>query len=238
MRVGHSLWLACVFVVVAASTGVAFGQAVSRPGHAPSAPQKAYSQLVAEILSTRGELAAGQTSSYKLAEQTVIDAVVGLSGHWLGTRWGLGLPQTREPQVGKINCGTFVGTVLRDAGFNVKVKKLQRQPSQLIIRSFVAGKRVRKFSNKKMEDFLASVREMGPGLFIIGLDFHVGFLVQTDDDLRFIHASFETETVVNEAAATAMPITSSRYRVVGKLLTNKNLESWLRGHKVRVKGSW
>lgn len=171
-------------------------------------------------------------------EQEVIDFVLEISGYWLGTRWGLGAPQTGNPHVGKINCGTFVGTVLRDAGFNVNVKKLQRQPSQLIIASFVSGDRVKKFSDRSMDGFLATVKRMGPGLFIIGLDFHVGFLVQTENDLRFIHASFETETVVDEPAATAMPITTSRYRVVGKLLTRKNIDDWLRGREIRVKGKW
>ena len=89
-----------------------------------------------------------------------------------------------------------------------------------------------------MKKFLASVKEMGPGLFIIGLDFHVGFLLQTEDDLRFIHASFETETVVDEDAATAMPITTSGYKVVGKILSPDNISSWLRNSKIHVKGDW
>ncbi|MBL4634058.1 MAG: hypothetical protein JKY56_09300, partial [Kofleriaceae bacterium] len=123
-------------------------------------------------------------------------------------------------------------------GFRVHVKKLQRQPSQLIIKSFVGGKRIRKFSNASMKRFLSSVREMGPGLFIIGLDFHVGFLLQTKDDLRFVHASYETLTVVNQDAASAMPITSSNYKVVGKLLTKGNIDSWLGGKTIAVKGDW
>jgi hypothetical protein len=79
---------------------------------------------------------------------------------------------------------------------------------------------------------------MGPGLFIIGLDLHVGFLVQTDDDLRFIHASYETETVVDEAAATATLIVDSKYRVVGKILDDDNVRDWLAGRRIRVKGNW
>lgn len=171
-------------------------------------------------------------------EAEIISSVENLSKYWIGTTWALGAPQTKIPQVGKINCGTFVGRVLADAGFNVQVKKLQRQPSQLIIKSFVGGKRVRKFSNAKMSRFLKSVREMGPGLYIIGLDFHVGLLLQTKNDLRFIHASFETNTVVNEDAATAMPITTSAYKVVGKILSRDNIDAWIEGRKIVVKGKW
>lgn len=157
---------------------------------------------------------------------------------WLGTRWGLGAPQTRRPGEGKINCGTFVGTVLRDAGFVVDVERLQRQPSRLIIASFVGAGRMRTWSNASMERFLAGVDRMGPGLYIIGLDFHVGFLVHTGDDLRFVHASYVTRTVVDEPAAAARPIADSKYRVVGKLLDRGNVRDWLEGNRIRVKGRW
>ncbi len=202
-----------------------------------------YSEAVELIAAERTELAkrwhANADSNLEdIARTELISSIETLTRHWIGTRWALGAPQTTTPQQGKVNCGTFVGRILHDAGFEVNVKKLQRQPSQLIIKSFVGGKRVRKFSNATMKRFLASVREMGPGLFIIGLDFHVGLLLQTDDDLRFIHASFETETVVNEDAATAMPITTSRYKVVGKILSPANVRSWLRGDTIVVKGRW
>ena len=67
-----------------------------------------------------------------------------------------------------------------------------------------------------MKRFLDSVREMGPGLFIIGLDFHVGFLLQdAKGNIRFIHSSYETNLVRNEPASKAQPIITSKYRVVG-----------------------
>ena len=216
-------------------------EAVGTGGAAPARPS--YRDVVQAIERRRVDSAEKCANPSEcdlgMVEQEIIGAVRELSSYWLGTRWGLGAPQTSAPQDGKINCGTFVGTVLRDAGFNLQVKKLQRQPSQLIIASFVSGDRVRKYSDADMDDFLKSVAEMGPGLFIIGLDFHVGFLIQqTDSQLRFVHASYETETVVDEPAATAMPITSSRYRVVGKLLSRRNLEDWLGGKRIEVKGKW
>ncbi len=171
-------------------------------------------------------------------EKHALASFAQISRYWLGTRWALGVPQTDTPLVGHINCGTFVGTVLRDMGFNIRVKKLQRQPSQLIIATFVSGKRVRKYSNASMQRFLRSVREMGPGLFIIGLDFHVGFLVQTESDLRFVHASYETENVIDEPAKYATPIVTSKYRVVGKILSKRNIRDWLSGRRIPVKGKW
>lgn len=224
-------WLTCV--VIAGTMAVS-----------PAASAGDYADLEQTIAERRAALAERWDSAEDRADveatarAEILDNVTRLAAMWLGTRWGLGLPQLTEPGDGKINCGTFVGTVLRDAGFAVRVKKLQRQPSQLIIRSFVGSDRMKKFSNASMKKFLADVRDMGPGLFIIGLDLHVGFLVQTDDDLRFIHASYETETVVDEAAATATLIVDSKYRVVGKILDDDNVRDWLAGRRIRVKGNW
>jgi hypothetical protein len=202
-----------------------------------------YAETIEQIKERRAELRERWQTKARAAVETeahdeLLSSIEGLTGYWLGTRWALGAPQTTVPQSGKVNCGTFVGRVLHDVGFEVKVKKLQRQPSQLIIKSFVGGRRVQKFSNASMKKFLSSVRDMGPGLYIIGLDFHVGLLLQTEDDLRFIHASFETETVVNEPANVAMPITTSKYKVVGKILSPANIRSWLSGDKIKVQGSW
>ncbi|MBT8493855.1 MAG: hypothetical protein KJO07_12455 [Deltaproteobacteria bacterium] len=209
-----------------------------------SGSQGDYQLARSRVATDRARLAAqlgepGQRSAIRQqARRRIEKAVFDLSRHWLGTRWALGAPQTNRPGVGKVNCGTFVGRILRDAGFVVRVKKLQRQPSALIIKSFVGGKRVRKFSNASMSSFLRSVRQMGPGVFIVGLDFHVGFLIQTERDLRFVHASYVTHTVVDEPAATAVPIVTSKYRVVGKLLSNRNIDDWLLGRRIRVKGRW
>lgn len=87
-----------------------------------------------------------------------------------------------------------------------------------------------------MNRFLSSVREMGPGLFIIGLDLHVGLLLQTDNELRFIHSSVMPGWVVNEDATIAPLIKNSGYRVVGKLLGRGNIASWLGKKRIRVKG--
>ncbi len=212
----------------------------AKPASAKKEALPSYDAVIEAAEEKRQKLRATKNAQKgkEASEKHLIGLFETLTERWLGTRWGLGLPQSSVPQVGKINCGTFVGTILEDMGFVVNVRKLQRQPSQLIIKSFIPGTAMKKFSNASMKRFLSTVRSMGPGLFIIGLDFHVGFLLQTEDELRFIHASFETETVVNEDAATAMPITTSAYKVVGKILTPTNLEDWRGGRRIKVQGNW
>ena len=209
---------------------------------AETEPREAsYAELKSNILERRLVLAEqwkGNTIDAAAMDELSQELTVSireLAGHWIGSSWGRGLPQSATPGQGKINCGTFVGTLLRDVGFQVDVKKLQRLPSQGIIRSFVHGARIKKLVGVSMPTFLADIRDMGPGLFIIGLDQHVGLLLQTDTELRYFHSSIETGKVAHENAAEAWTITSSRYRVVGKILSKKNLRDWIRGNRIVVR---
>lgn len=203
----------------------------------PAQADEGYAEARAAIELQRHSFAQRQTEDQQEAVAAfIVSSVETLSTHWLGTRWGRGIPQLAEPGEGKINCGTFVGTILNHAGFRVNVKKLQRQPSQMIIASFVPPSRRRKLVGVSMDRFVSTVRDMGPGLFIIGLDLHVGLLLQTDTELRFIHSSIMPGWVVNEDGSNAPLIEDSNYRIVGKLLGQGNIASWLRNRPIIVKG--
>lgn len=205
----------------------------------PAEANEGYAEARAAIEVQRRVFAQNQSASserQRAISDFIVRSVETLSTHWFDTRWGRGIPQLEEPGEGKINCGTFVGTILNHAGFRVNVKKLQRQPSQMIIASFVPPSRRRKLVGASMDRFLSTVRDMGPGLFIIGLDLHVGLLLQTDEELRFIHSSIVPGWVVNEDATIAPLIEDSGYRVVGKLLGKGNIRSWLGQRRIKVKG--
>lgn len=192
-----------------------------------------------QVRATRALAKASPKMTDAALERALVAQMDGLFSHWYGTTWGLGGPQTQTPGSGKINCGMFVGRTLVDAGVNVRHKKLQRQPAELIIKSLVPKRLIRRFRRKPMPTFLEGVRAMGPGLYIIGLDFHVGFLkVEDDGDVRFIHASYVTKTVLDEPAAQAVPIKTSKYRVVGKLFAPELLSKWRAGRRVKVLGRW
>ncbi|MGM0555535.1 MAG: hypothetical protein ACQEVA_04060, partial [Myxococcota bacterium] len=112
-------------------------------------------------------------------------------------------------------------------------------PAELIIKSLAPPSKIERFRNAPMDEFLSGVREHGPGLYIIGLDYHVGFLVVgDDDDVRYIHSSVVTKEVVDMKAAGAPTIVQSRYRVIGKILQDEMLESWLEVEEIPVLGDW
>lgn len=205
-----------------------------------AAPLEPYADLVSRIQSRRGEAALEDVSrAPEELERRMIRDMESLFDRWYGTTWGLGTPQTRVPQEGKVNCGMFVARTLVDAGFVIKASKLQRQPAALIIESLAPRSTIKRWRNEPIERFIKDMKEMGPGLYVIGLDFHVGYvLVREDLDVRFIHASYVTHTVLDEPAATASPLVTSAYRVVGKIMQREMLERWAAGERIAVRGNW
>lgn len=176
--------------------------------------------------------------SVEARRERLVEGFDAVTRAWLGTTWGLGVPQTKVPGEGKINCGTFVGRVLHDLGFELDVKRLQRQPAELIIKSLAPKDAIMRFRNRPMDELIGRVKATGDGVYIIGLDFHVGFLRVRQGEVRFVHASYVTGDVVDEPAATAVPIVTSKYRVVGKIFDDDLVRAWAEVRTIRIRGSW
>jgi len=200
--------------------------------------QRLREQLATEESELRQRRWSGRQRSEAL-EQKLLGRIDRLFRPWIGSRWGLGMPQSTRPKVGKTNCGLFVAVVLRDAGFRLPIWKFNRQASYHAIRSVAPRYAIRYFHRAPMKEFLAKVKRMGPGLYLIGLDFHIGFLRLYPDErgLRFIHSCYITRKVTDEPAATAIPIVTSRYRMVGKILQPNMLRAWLRRTPIKVLGN-
>lgn len=127
--------------------------------------------------------------------------------------------------------------MLRHAGFRFDVWKFNRQTATHGIRSLAPRRSIRYFRKRPVGDLLAAVRRMGPGLYIIGLDFHIGFLRHHGaGKIRFIHASYVTRKVMDEPAATAIPIVTSKIVVVGKVLQRNMLRAWLTKKRLKILG--
>ena len=57
---------------------------------------------------------------------------------WLGTPYDFN-GTAEKPGDGKIACGYFVSTVIRDTGFRVNRFKFAQQPSENILRTFISS---------------------------------------------------------------------------------------------------
>ena len=147
---------------------------------------------------------------------------------WYGTPWDFnGTSQT--PGEGNIACGYFVSTVLRDAGFKVERVRLAQQASEDIVKTLAKPDAIRRYSNKSPEEVIEALRAGEDGLFAVGFDFHVGFVVKEGDTVTFCHSSW----IKSGGVACEDPSTTgawySTYYVVGRLLDDPMLVSWLEG---------
>ena len=105
--------------------------------------------------------------------------------------------------------------------------RLAQQASEHIIQTFVAAPAITRFRDRPLAEVLTHLREEGDGLYIIGLDYHVGYLRQQGETTSFCHSSYlGAAEVLCEPAATS-PALVSRYRVVGKLLDDAMMDAWL-----------
>ncbi len=157
---------------------------------------------------------------------------------WLGTPWDFN-GTAKGPGAGKIACGYFVATVLKDAGFQVDRYQLAQQPSENILRSFLAKESCELSVGKEYQAFATQVEAREPGVYIVGLDSHVAFVVVGGQGFRFIHSSgSQPWCVVDEGRAEAGVLQRSKWRMLGNLTADPAvLQRWLRAEKIVVRGT-
>lgn len=184
----------------------------------------------------RVRTASMKDSILEQARRTFVSYIAdSIAPQWFGTPWEFyGTSQT--PREGTIACGYFVSTLLRDAGLNVERVKMAQQASEKIIKGLVSEKEIKRFRTVPLDTFVAAVHSWGEGLYVVGLDYHVGFLHHNGTEVRFIHSSYiGPKCVLNEPASRSAILASSKYRVVGKLsASNDLLRKWLLGTTVKA----
>ena len=145
---------------------------------------------------------------------------------WYGTEWDFN-GTTHEPRKGKIACGYFITTVLEDAGFKIPRTKWAQQASEYYITRMSSD--IKRFSNasvSKVKDYFLNRPD---GLYIVGLDNHVGFVHKEGTDVSFTHASYYNPKigVQTEQLDGENPFSKSGYRVVGRLLDTEMVRKWI-----------
>jgi hypothetical protein len=207
------------------------------PVAAPAAVD--YPELVARIATQRRELENARLQygeSEKLwntARLLYCQSFAALAGQWLGTPWDFN-GTTQKPREGKIACGYFVTTLLRDAGFDVERSRLGQQASEIIAKTMTTHEFMRIRSGEPLADFVAACRKHAPGVYLVGLDFHTGYLVNDGAELWFVHAAYGTSAqyVIVEKAGESAYLDHSKYRHVAFLTEDRKfLRGWLSGKK-------
>jgi len=152
---------------------------------------------------------------------------------WYGTPWDFnGITQT--PRKGKIACGYFVSTTLKQCGFDLQRVKLAQQASSKIIATLCDTKTKKIFTNNNFAALEAHLKKQKNGLHIIGLDNHVAFISIEDDGIFAIHSS--PPRVKRQKLTECSAITKSNYYVVANFSHNAEvLKKWINNEKINTK---
>lgn len=137
--------------------------------------------------------------------------------YWIGTKWDFN-GTTREPKKGAIACGYFVTTVLSDFGLKLERVYLAQQASSVMIKQLCEPTSVKYFASvQKVKDFVLARSEQE--VYIVGLDFHTGFVIRDGKDVYFFHSSYvEKEGVVKEKLEESPAFANSESYMIGSIV--------------------
>lgn len=161
-------------------------------------------------------------------QELFLDNTEEIFAYWYGTSYDLnGTSQT--PGEGKIACGYFVTTVIRDAGFGIDRVRMAQMASEEAIKKLVDDKKIKRFHKIKNVEFVKAARKQGDGLYVVGLDTHIGFLLIKGKETFFIHStSTIPHCVIREDAEISPTLRNSKYKVLAKLSDDESfLIRWL-----------
>lgn len=156
--------------------------------------------------------------------RVLLDSIIAC---WYDTPWDFNGTATR-PGKDAIACGYFVTTTLLHAGVKLNRAALAQCASEQMIKELVDKENIHRYSNKTIQEYMASIRRLGEGIYITGLDNHTGFTYYDGEDVWFIHSSgTEPYCVVKQKAGEADLLVNSKYRVAGKISTATFMRKWL-----------
>jgi hypothetical protein len=163
-------------------------------------------------------------------DSTVFPAWEGTPWHFYGQSW--------EPRQGSIACGYFVTTALHHTGLRLQRTLLAKQAATVIIRNLTTEAHMHRYRGLSQADFVQEMRQLGPGLYVLGLDYHVGFLrVREGGAVQMIHSSYTGAGGVVREAVDSSPALESQARVVGKISDDPTLlRAWLLGTPLVPRG--
>jgi len=153
--------------------------------------------------------------------------------YWYGTTWDFN-GYTAKPGEGAVACGYFVSTTLQHSGIKLnRYKMAQKSSMDGALMLEPKDSLWIKYCNR--EDFLVAFnKKCKPGLYMVGLSFHVGYLYKTAEDVYFIHSSYVSPTcVVQEKASESVALGQSKIFVIADITHNKKLmKKWLNAEEL------
>jgi len=143
-----------------------------------------------------------------------------------------------------ISCSYFLTAALQNAGLVLESRaRFAQAPAAWIERALLPpGGQIHRYGNVTPEELERRLIELGEGLYVVGLDIHVGFIVVRDGRSWFVHSSYTPPgTVVKEPVVTSEAIALSRrkgYWISPLFRDDRIVEMWLRRQPVPAPPQW
>jgi hypothetical protein len=197
-----------------------------------------YAETKARIVSQKQQLsrkyfAAGDHEKQKLRKQITAFWITGLSedlyGYWKNTPWSFN-GTTQTPQDGSIACGYLVTTMLVDMDLKINRVKLAICPSSEMMKSLVPHQRIKNLSGLSYNEFADSLKGRAKGVYIIGLDYHTGFIIIDDNRQWFLHSNYiNKQGVIKEPVQNSQALKMSKTRWMVSLTGDDSfITTWLK----------
>ena len=134
--------------------------------------------------------------------------------YWSKTPWSFA-GTSREPRKGSIACGYFVTNTLSDYGFQINRVFLAQQASSVMIKKLCND--IKYFTKRQdLEQYILSKNKNQ--VYIVGLDFHTGYITREDKDTYFIHSNYiKNKGVVKELTKNSQALNASKTFMIGTL---------------------
>lgn len=196
------------------------GSGIQAPG---AKPQLSYEKFLDDVNSKRIQLKDKPIADAKHYLFQLIHELI--PSYWAGTPWDYN-GTTRKPGEGKIACGYFITNTLTDLGFDIERIKLAQAPSSVLIKATCSN--IHYYSEfADLENYLNESEENS--IFIVGLDYHTGYISKQKKDCYFIHSNYlNQQGVTKENLQDSQALKSSKTWMIGSISANNSLiKNWI-----------
>ena len=185
-----------------------------------------YKDICAQIIAEKNTKSTHKIISENYLFTTLVHQIF---PHWEGTKWDFnGI--SNEPKNGEIACGYFVSTTLKHIGFNLNRYKTAQHAAAVIIK-VLCGSQYSVFNNKNLA--IDELKKHPNTLFVVGLDYHVGFIANIDNQIYFIHSDYFNGKVVKELAEESIGFSATKSYYIGTISKNEQLiRKWKNYEKI------
>ncbi len=186
-------------------------------------PNISYDSFLHSLENTKNDIDSGDYSKTAQLLYTVINNDIPL--YWTGTKWDFN-GTTKKPKVGTIACGYFLTTVMDQTGYEIKRVWMAQQASSVLIKSYCSDVKI----TGSLKGLKAYLKEQpDSSCFILGLDFHTGFVTKNGDTFSFIHSNYiDGEGVIKESIDISEALATNEFFMIGSLTKNKErISEWM-----------